>query len=309
VTTATPGRIVCPLTTPLDKEECLDLGTLVRLVDHLLPDLDGILVLGSSGELPLLRPSVACEALEAVVESVGGRVPVYAGVGEAGLARTLENVSAVARSRADYVVATGPFYYPVTDQDSLVRHFLAIAEASSLPVFLYNIPQNTVSNLEPGSVERLAEHPNIAGIKDSSGDMFRFQGFLRSRHEGFLVMQGREQLAAASLWLGADGVISALANIAPTMLQGLAEAVADGNREAALEKQRRISDVARLFDEGYWLSALKAALAEMGFGTGRLAGPLPPCTEEQRLRIEGCLEEHGLLEARGGVPGHSTRPN
>jgi dihydrodipicolinate synthase/N-acetylneuraminate lyase len=120
VTTATPGRIVCPLTTPLDKEECLDRGTLVRLVDHLLPDLDGILVLGSSGELPLLRPSVACEALEAVVESVGGRVPVYAGVGEAGLARTLENVSAVARSRADYVVATGPFYYPVTDQDSLV---------------------------------------------------------------------------------------------------------------------------------------------------------------------------------------------
>ncbi len=298
MSTRLPGGIVCPIVTPLTEDERLDVPALHRLLDRILPDLDGLFVLGTSGEYALLRPQVAEHLVDAVIERAGGRAAIYAGVGDTGTARAIENVRRLARRGVDYVFACGPFYYPIDDQAQLERHFLTLAEAATLPLVLYNIPQNTVSNLAPATVARLAEHPNIVGLKDSWGDMIQFGAYLAAGSDAFAVMQGREQLAAASLWQGAAGVVSGLANLAPDLLQAIVQAVRAGDRERALDLQRRADALSAVFAQGHWLGALKTAVAELGAGTGRVASPIPPTTVQQRDAIRAILTAHGRLPLR-----------
>jgi len=289
-----PSGIVCPLATPLTDDEDLDHAALRRLVDFVLPSVDGILVLGSSGERALLRQDVAARTVDAVLELVAGRLPVHVGVSDAGTKRTLENVWRLPATGVETVFVTGPYYYSSTGPLELPDHFLGVAEASRLPIVLYNVPQNTGSSLTADAVRLLAEHPNIVGIKDSSGDMFLFQELLAATTAGFSVMQGREQLAAASLWLGASGIISAVANLAPGLLKELVRAVGCQDRSTALVLQRKISALSLVFSQIYWLSALKTALAELGIGTGRVSRPLPSASAEDRRRIGAILQAAGL---------------
>ena len=286
-----PRGIVCPLATPLDDDERVDEAALRGLLDHVLPDIDGVLALGSSAEYALLRPDVAERVLDIVLEHVGGRVPVYVGSGDTGTGRAIDHLRRLARPGVECVVATSSYYYPLADQDALRGHFLALADAAPVPLVLYNIPQNTATNLSPSTVGELAAHPNIVALKDSWGDMFQFQEYMAVTPEAFPILQGREQLAAASLWLGADGVISALANVAPQLLQELVAAVRSGDRSAALLAQGRVSGVARMFDEGYWLSVLKVAIAGLGFGSGAAARPLPRLNAEQVARVLSLLPQ------------------
>lgn len=284
-----PSGIIVPLSTPLDADEGLDRDVLGRLIEWLLPDVDAFFALGSSGELALLRPTVADEVVVAVTEIVAGRRPVYVGIGESGTKRAIDGLRRASAAGVDAVVACGPYYYPVTDQSALLGHFTTIAEASPVPLVLYNIPQNTVSALDSHTVARLARHPNIIGVKDSSGDMFAFQGFLASRSDAFAVLQGREQLALASLQLGADGIISSLANFAPGRLQALRGAAVRRDAGDARHLQTEISRLAEVFDQGHWLACMKAVHAELGFGSGRPAAPLPPVGTEGRAAIRDLL--------------------
>jgi 4-hydroxy-tetrahydrodipicolinate synthase len=288
--------IICPLATPLDSDEGLDVAALHRLLDHILPHLDGVFALGSSGEFAMLTERVAEQLVDEVVGHVAGSVPVFVGVGDTGTVRALANLKRMAHAGVDYIVACSSYYYPIIDQDALARHFLTIADASPLPVVLYNIPQNTASPLAPATVARLSEHPNIVGMKDSWGDMMLHQEFLALRSSAFHVMQGREQLAAVSLWLGGDGVISGLANVAPALLQQIATGVREGDSAKAQQAQRAATTLAQVFEQGYWLSALKVVLAELGISTDRTAAPLPPCTPEQRANIRRILRAANLLE-------------
>jgi dihydrodipicolinate synthase/N-acetylneuraminate lyase len=196
----------------------------------------------------------------------------------------------------DYVVVCSSYYYPFNHAQALVEHFLKVADLSPKPVILYNIPQNTGMPIPLAAAARLAEHPNIAGIKDSMGDMLHFQELLALRSAKFAVMQGREQLAAASLWLGADGIVSALANFAPQLLHQLVEIIQSGDRDGALRLQRQITHLACVFDQTYWLSGLMAALHELGIGSGRGGAPLPACSPEQRLFIRDRMQAAGLLQ-------------
>ncbi len=297
--TTRPGGIVCPLATPLDHDERLDRAGLVQLIDRVLPYVDGIFLLGSSSEYPLLRDEVAAEVVEVAIDHIAGVVPVYIGVGDTSTARAVDRLPKAAESGANYAVALSGFYHSVPVQSALERHFLQIAESSRLPVILYNIPQNTANALTPQTVVSLAEHPNIVGIKDSSGDMISFSGFLGAQSPSFSVMQGREHLAAASMWLGADGVISALGNLTPNLLQRLAMAVRQGERVAALELQREVETVAQVFAQGHWLSALKVSLGVLGIGSGQIVSPQPALTDDQYSAVLGILKKVGLLSEAG----------
>jgi dihydrodipicolinate synthase/N-acetylneuraminate lyase len=205
------------------------------------------------------------------------------------------NLRRARQEGVDFVVVCTPYYYPFRQAQALVDHFRRVADLSPKPVILYNIPQNTGIPIPVEGVAALAEHPNIVGIKDSAGDMLVFQELLALRSASFAVMQGREQLAAASLWLGADGIVSALANFAPQLLQELAAAVRLGDRDCALALQRRITRLGCVFDQTYWLSALMAALHELGIGSGRGGAPLPACSDEQQAFIRSRMREAGLL--------------
>jgi 4-hydroxy-tetrahydrodipicolinate synthase len=293
-----PSGIICPIVTPLTADESLDVAAFRTLLDRVLPDIDGLLVLGTTGEFALLPQKVQWQIVEVAVARAKGEKPVYIGVGDTSTARVLEKLEFTNQSGADYVVVCSPYYYAFSDEDALAYHYFTIADQSDLPVLVYNIPQNTHNHLSPQLVRRLADHANIAGLKDSCGDMVQFQEFLSIKEDkgnAFSVFQGPEHLAAASLWLGADGVVSALANFVPELLQTLARQVRDSDREAALLTQRSITRLASIFRYGAVSSALKVVLNESGIASDRVASPLPPCSETEKQNIRSILREAALI--------------
>jgi dihydrodipicolinate synthase/N-acetylneuraminate lyase len=292
------GGIICPVASPLFDDESLDIKSLRRLIERVLPYLDGIFVLGSTGEFAFLTEDVADEAVSETLNIVDGRVPVYVGCGDAGTKRAISNLKRAEREGVRYVVATTSYYYTINSQEAMINHFTDIADASPLPVILYNIPQNTGITLQADTVNHLSMHPNIIGLKDSAGDMFLFQELLTIKRDDFIVMQGREQLAAVSLWLGADGIVSALPNIAPKIFRQLTEVVQKGEHDKALDLQRAITHLAELFDQGYWVSGLKAALHEFGIGNGYAARPIPRCTSAEVEKIRHLLGKFDLLPVK-----------
>ena len=307
-----PGGIVCPLVTPLTADGRLDERVFRSLIDALVPDLDGLFVLGSSGELTWLPDDVAQRVARVAVDQIGGRIPVYVGVGDTGLARTLARAERLAATGADYLVVAAPFYYHVAAEARVVEHFVAVADRAAAPVVLYNIPQNTHLPLTPSVVGRLAEHPNVVGIKDSAGDWFAFERFLALRSDGFSVLQGRERLAAISLWSGADGVISSMANVAPRLLQALAASVRDERpRREILALQGRVGELAAVFEQGDWLAGLKATLQALGWDVGEPGAPIPPYDAEQRRVVREIVTAPELrpwLTVAPGTPGVATAP-
>jgi dihydrodipicolinate synthase/N-acetylneuraminate lyase len=284
--TARPAGIVCPLVTPLTTDGRVHEPVLRTLIDALVPDLDGLFVLGSSGELTWLPDDVALEVARIAIDQVAGRIPVYVGIGDTGLRRTLDRSARFADLGADYVVAAAPFYYAVTSEAAIVDHFATIADAAAAPLVLYNIPQNTHVSLTPSVVRTLARHRNVAGIKDSAGDWFAFEKFLAFGDEGFGILQGREQLAASSLWSGADGVISALANFAPRLLRALVAAIRkERPRAETLALQASILELAAVFEQGDWLAGLKCTLRTIGWDVGDPSRPIPPYDLAQRAAV------------------------
>jgi 4-hydroxy-tetrahydrodipicolinate synthase len=308
-----PGGIVCPLVSPLTDDGRLDEPVLRALIDALVPDLDGLFVLGSSGELTWLPDEVAQRVARVAVDQVGGRIPVYVGVGDTGLARTLARADRLAAAGADYLVVAAQFYYHVAEEARVVEHFVAVADRAAAPVVLYNIPQNTHLPLAPSVVGRLAEHPNVVGLKDSAGDWFAFERFLALRSDDFRVLQGREHLAAISLWSGADGVISSMANFAPRLLQDLAASVRDERpRREILALQARVGELAAVFEQGHWLAGLKATLQTLGWNVGEPGAPIPPYDAEQRRIVREIVATPELrpwLTVGPGVSGVAAAPS
>jgi dihydrodipicolinate synthase/N-acetylneuraminate lyase len=285
-----PGGIVSPMATPLTADGELNEPVFRTLLDALVPDLDGVFVLGSTGELAWLPDSVADRVARVSVDQVAGRVPVYVGVGDTSLLRTLDRMDRLADSGADFLVVATPFYYSVESETRLIDHFTAVAERAPVPILLYNIPQSTHCPLTPAVVRALVGHPRIAGIKDSAGDWITFEAFLALRTEEFRVMQGREQLAAVSLWSGADGVISGMANVAPRLLGALSASIRDERpRAEALALQSTLSRLSGIVDEGHWLAGVKCALAVAGWDVGDPSPGIEPYGAAQRQVVERIL--------------------
>jgi dihydrodipicolinate synthase/N-acetylneuraminate lyase len=292
-------RIVCPLPTPLRDGEELDVRGLRRLVERLVPDVDAFFLLGSSGENATLRDRVRLGLVEEATAAIAGRKPVWVGIGEAGTERAIDSARRVAPFGPDALVACGPYYFGAATQADLLAHHRRIADAVTAPVFLYDIPQLTGLALEPATVAALAEHPNVIGIKDSSGDFIRFQASLAAAGPGFLAYVGREDLLAAALWLGGTGVVSALAAVGPHLLRALISAALAGDRDEASRLQAEVSRAARVFFVAHPVASLKMALAAQGLIDPLTAGPMSGYDRRSRARVRALLEESGLLTIGG----------
>lgn len=289
--TRRPEGVICPVATPLTASGDLDEDVFRALIEALLPDLDGLFVLGSSGELARLTDPTAERAARVATDQVRGRIPVFVGIGDTGIDRTLARAERFGDIGADYYAVTSPFYYPVPSESLLVRYYETIAERIGPRLMLYNIPQNTHVWLTPDVVRELATHPRVAGIKDSTGDPFQFAQLLALRSPDFRVLQGREELTAASTWAGADGVISATANFAPRLLGAVIRSVREGRpREETLALQATVDRLAGVFTQGYWLAGLKATLAELGWEIGEPSQPMPGLSEAQLAAVRQIIE-------------------
>ena len=294
--------IIVPLITPLNADETLDEAGLERLVEHVIAGgVSGVFLLGSSGEGPALGEAVKERLVRAVAEQARGRVPVLVGVLAVGTRRTVEEARRLVKQGGDAVVVTAPYYF-AHSQAEIAAHVSHVARALDLPVLLYNIPQMVKTIVEPETVARLAEVPGVVGIKDSQGDMVRFQSLLAlqaSRPE-FAVFQGAEGVVALSLARGAAGAVLGLANVAPGLCCELYESARTGNLPRAWALQERLMLLWKLHTRGQWLPCLKMAVSQLGVCGPTASAPFAPLDRRAIAAIRRDMEAAGVSPLPAG---------
>lgn len=258
--------IIVPLITPLNSDESLDVPGLTRLVEHVLAGgVSGIFVLGSSGEGPALPDEVKKQVVRLVSEQCKGRVPVLVGAFGVGTRQTIALAKELLAHGGDIAVITAPYYFAQT-QNEIAVHITDFARAQNVPTMFYNIPQMVKTIIEPETVALIAQTPAVMGIKDSWGDMTRFQRELaiKATRPDFQVYQGAEGVAALSIARGANGAVLGLANVAPKLCCDLYTAAKSGNLVRAWELQERLMTLWQLHTHAQWLPCLKTAVSLLG---------------------------------------------
>lgn len=219
-----PSGSIPALVTPMLGDGAIDWQNYRRLIDwHVEQGSDAIVVMGSTGESATVSMAEHCDLIAAAVEQAGGRIPIIAGTGANSTSEAIELTAFASGAGATAVLSVVPYYNKPT-QRGLFEHFSAIAEATDIPVILYNVPGRTITDLADDTVLRLAEIPNILGLKDATGDISRGIMLLRSLPEEFSLYSGDDPTAAALMLLGARGNISVTANVIPAIMARLCAA-------------------------------------------------------------------------------------
>lgn len=258
-----------PLLTPLQTDGSLDTGAVTGHVHRLLAGgIDGVVALGTTGEFADLTGPERRAVVTATVEAVAGRVPVLVGVGAVGTTEACEHARAAAAAGADGLLALPPLYWKL-GEGGVVRHFDAVASATDLPMLLYDFPALSGTPLTPGLVDRIVrEVPGVAGIKLSGPELRTIHGVIaaaRARDGDFAVMVGAAELAFPALVAGADGMIAAIANVAPEPLAALYAAVGAGDLDEAGPHHARILELLAIpAQSSPPVLALKAAARDWG---------------------------------------------
>ncbi|MBA3893107.1 MAG: 4-hydroxy-tetrahydrodipicolinate synthase [Gemmatimonadales bacterium] len=282
------------LVTPFTDRGEVDYPALRALVEWQVAEkIDFLVPCGSTGEAQTLDDAERERVVAQVVEAAAGRVPVMAGASSNDTARAVAEVRRMCRVGADYILTATPYYNKPT-QGGLFRHFTAIADASTRPICLYNVPGRTAVNLQPAVALQLAEHANVMGIKEASGDLAQVMRILRARPERFAVLSGDDWLALAIVAAGGDGLISVASNEMPGPMRALVHLMLSGEVEKAREWHYRLLP---LMDANFLETnpaPVKAALALTGRIRNVLRLPLVPVTEKTRAAMAAALGDLGV---------------
>jgi 4-hydroxy-tetrahydrodipicolinate synthase len=290
--------IIPPVATPMRPDEDLDLPRLKWFLDRLMTEgVHGLFVLGTNSEFYALDESEKQAVIATAVTHVHKRVPVFAGTGAETTREAVRLTRMAEREGADGVSVITPYFVNPT-QAEIYDHYRRVAEATSLPVILYNNPGTCGGvKIEVDTVARLAEIPNILGIKDSSGDLQNTNEYLRVVPSRFSVMQGRDTLIYASLVCGARGAVPASANVAPALCVKIYEAHRRGHLDEALAAQQRLNPLRLSLNLGTAPGGVKAALSLLGMSIGPSRSPVGPLSPEKQERMRAALQDAGLLAA------------
>lgn len=265
---------ICALATPFRAAGALDLDAFGHLIDQQLEGgTQALVVAGSTGEAHFLEADEYSRLLAFAVQRVDGRVPVLAGTGEAGTARTVHWTRHAQGLGADAALVVTPYYVRPT-QEGLRRHFLEVADRGGLPVVLYNVPGRTGCDLLPETVAGLREHERIIGLKEARPDVSRIQAIAELVREDFVYLSGDDGSAAEAMLAGAAGTISVVANLVPRAFRALCDAARGADHA---EARRQAEAMAPLLDAlGCAPNPIpvKAGLAALGIGDGSLRLPL-----------------------------------
>jgi len=288
--------IVVPIITPLTASENLDERALRKIVDHLLKGgVHGIFVNSTTGEAVCLLDQVRDAALKIVVDQVAGRVPVYAGISDTSTKRALENLARATDRGADIMVAHPPFYYPPNSQEELIAYFTQLADASSMPLMLYNIPFTTKAPLSLETVRRLMQIDKIIGIKDSSVDYVFLMNLIelkRSRPE-FRIFIGKSHMWAAGILSGADGGLDGISNLIPGHCVRLYQAIQSKSQDV-YALQREINEIFRVYECASFLGGIKAAMSFLELCEPYTVHPILPASAQEREKIAAILKTYKL---------------
>ncbi|MCC6417176.1 MAG: 4-hydroxy-tetrahydrodipicolinate synthase [Gemmataceae bacterium] len=288
--------IIPPVATPMQANEDLDLPRLKWFIDHLIAQgVHGIFVLGTNSEFYALDEREKQEVIATTVAHVRGRVPVFAGTG-AETTREAVRLTRMAEKEGVQGVSVITPYFVSPNQQEIADHYRRIAESTSVPVILYNNPGTCGGvKIDVETVARLAEVPNILGIKDSSGDLQNTNELIRVVPDRFSVLMGRDTLIYHALIWGAKGAVPATANVAPRLVVDVYEAAVRGDHAAAQAAQRRLNPVRLSLTLGTAPGGVKAALAMLGMPIGPSRSPVAPLSADKQQKMRAALQEAGLL--------------
>ena len=286
------------LVTPFSEDGTLDVDALRGLVEFQLSEGINFLVpCGTTGEAPTLEHEEYLGVVRVVTQEANGKVPVIAGAGGNNTRKICSLVQDLQSLGVQGILSVAPYYNKPT-QEGLYQHFKAIAESTDLPVILYNVPSRTSSNILPETVARLAEIPNIIGIKEASGSITQQMEVLRVVPPNFRVLSGDDAFTFPLMALGGAGVISVISNEIPRQMTHLTRLLLDGKYDEARKLNTNLLPLMQVnFIETNPIP-VKAALAMMGKIKEVYRLPMCPMKPENRARLEKVLAEQGLLQTQ-----------
>jgi len=284
------GQIATAMVTPFDNKGNIDFAKTTQLVNYLIENgTDSLVVAGTTGESPTLTTEEKLALFRHVVEVVDGRVPVIAGTGSNNTRASIELTKKAEDVGVDAVMIVAP-YYNKPNQEGIYQHYKAIAESTSLPVMVYNIPGRAVVNISVETIIRLSEIPNVVAVKDASGNLDAMTEIIAKTRDDFMLYSGDDGLTLPVLAIGGSGVVSVASHIIGNDMKEMIQAFMRGdNREAAAVHQRILPIIKALFAAPSPVP-VKTALQLKGLDVGSVRLPLVPLTEQERLQLMRVLQ-------------------
>ena len=281
------------MVTPMTPEG-VDYEALGRFIDfQLASGINALVAVGTTGESATLTPEERKAVISFTIDRVAGRVPVIAGTGTNNTLHAIDYSVSAAQAGADALLVVTPYYNKAT-QNGLIAHFTAIADKVDKPIILYNVPSRTGCNLLPATVEKLAEHPNVAAIKEASGNMSQVVELFARCGDKIDVYSGEDGLTVPMLAMGGMGAISVLSNVIPKGAVEMTDAFFAGDlRKAAALQCRYLDLINLLFCEVNPIPA-KAAISAMGYGKEFIRLPLTPMEEGNRTKLLAEMRKQGV---------------
>ena len=282
------------IVTPMKSDLSVDYEALGRFIDFQIENgINAIVVMGTTGENATIEYADQKEIIRFTVEKVAKRVPVIAGTGTNNTAHVLHNTKNACEVGADAILVVTPYYNKAT-QNGLYQHFVTVADASTVPVILYNVPGRTGCNLQPKTVARLAEHPNIVGLKEATGNMAQMVEIMHLCGDKIDVYSGEDALTVPMMAMGGAGTISVLSNVAPKQAVAMTDACMAGDYATAAKMQCDLLPLINaLFSEVNPIPA-KAGVSAMGFGEENLRLPLTPMEDATRANLYEQMRKLGI---------------
>lgn len=298
--------IIPPMVTPLLTHDKLDLPGLERLIEHLISGgVNGLFILGTTGEGPSLSIALKRELIEATVQLVNKRVAVLVGITDSSLQESLQLAQFAADAGATAVVASTPFYYQVS-QEELLKHIEQISASVQLPLVLYNIPQLTKTWFEVDTVRQALEFENVVGMKDSSGDMDYFKKIQEviAEHEDCSLMVGPEEKLAEAIRIGANGGVCGGANLFPKLFVDLCNASSIDDEKTTSELHEAVMQVSNSLygissGNSSFVNAIKESLFQLGICSNNVAPPLCTFNDSEKTTLLERLKELGSIQVEG----------
>ncbi|CAN5139349.1 4-hydroxy-tetrahydrodipicolinate synthase [soil metagenome] len=289
------GSVITAMVTPFRDDFSLDLDGAQELARHLLENgSDALVVAGSTGEAPTLSHREKADLFRAIVEAASGRGKVIAGTGTYGTADTIELTKVAGEAGCDGALVVTP-YYNKPPQRGLIAHFTAVAESTDLPLILYNIPGRTATLIEADTLLRLAEIPNVVGVKETTGDFQTAGRIIAESPSDFEFLSGDDWATFPFVCMGAVGVVSVAAHLVGPQIAEMIRLARIGDLSGAAKIHSSLMPLFRALFITSNPIPVKAALEAAGHAVGPPRLPLVPATHEERQRIERAMRDAGVL--------------
>jgi 4-hydroxy-2-oxoglutarate aldolase len=292
--------VFTPIATPFTSDDALDEKALASNIKRwMTSSLTGLVVLGSNGEAPQLDDAEADRVVEIARAGMPRDRPLIVGTGRESTKATIAASRRAADLGADAaLVRTPSFFKNQMTSDVFIHHYMAVADASRIPVLLYNVTMYTSVTLGADAIEQLSAHPNIAGMKESGNDILYISECVNRTPDDFTVLAGSATTLFQSLCAGVDGAVLALAALLPDECVELVKLVKENRIDEARALQQKMTPLARSIGGGYGITGLKAALDLLGFNGGLPRPPLRPASKQIVETIRGQLDALGVLPVR-----------